>query len=489
MRRRAAVIALAAALGLAGVPAAALAAPGQESVFMDDNLLLYRGDAVSDRTFNELRRLGVDRVRLSVPWRALAPAFRSARKPRPLRYRERAFHPWDHALRAARARGIDVLLNVTGGAPLWATGRRRGRHVSRQYKPDAGEFGRFVAMLGRRYDGRAHPRARAWSIWNEPNLGPFLQPQWERGRPASPAIYRRLVRGALRGLRASGHGGDIVLLGETSPTGTERRGMRTTMRPAVFLRELLCLDRDLLPAARPGCDFGSRGRLEITGYAHHPYPVVSPPEEGAAHRDDLKLADAPRLTGILDAASGLGRLPPELPLWYTEFGWQTPPDPERGIPLTDHARWLARAERLTYLDPRVAALTQFQLRDDPPRRHLKRSDPRYWGTYQAGLRFADGRAKPGYQAYRLVLDAPTRVAPGQPLRLWGLVRAAPNGEPQTIQLQLKAAGSDVFRPVGKPITVDDPRGYFEVEAPVRQTGSWRYVWRGMTSNAVGAYVG
>lgn len=474
-----------------GAAAPAAAGPRQESVFQDDNLLLYRGDRTSDRTFAELKELGVDRVRLSVPWRALAPAHRATRKPRPLRYDEAAFRPWDYAVRAARARGIEVLFNVTGGAPLWATAKRNGRHVSRQYKPRPREFESFVAMLGRRYDGNhGHPRVDAWSIWNEPNFGSFLQPQWENGRPASPGIYRGLVRAALRGLERSGHGNDIVLLGETSPYGVDRRGSTTPMRPALFLRELFCLDDDLLPTTKRGCETfdAEDGRLDVTGYAHHPYPIVSPPDEPSPNPDDIKLADGRRLTDLLDAAAGRGRIPPDLPVWYTEFGYQTPPDPIRGIPLARHAAWLAKAERMTWLDDRVAALTQFQMKDDPPRRHLGAADPRYWGTYQAGLRFSSGRAKPAYEAYRLALDAPPRVAPGQPLRLWGLVRAAPNGDSTQVQLEHKAPGADRYVPVGDPVFVYDPRGYFETEPP-RMTGSWRYRWRGHVSNAVGVYVG
>ena len=480
---------LATLIVLVAAPAAAQANQRQESVFQDDNLLLYRGDRVSDRTFDELKELGVDRVRLSVPWRALAPDHRADVKPSPLRYDDDDFRPWDHALRAARIRRIEVLLNVTGGAPMWATGRRKGRRVSLQYKPNPREFEAFVRMLGKRYDGsNGIPRAHAWSIWNEPNFGAFLQPQWENGKPASPAIYRSLVRAGVRGLRRSGHTGDIVLLGETSPYGVDRTGSTTPMRPALFLRELFCLDQDLLPLDGPGCDFDSAdGRFDVTGYAHHPYPIVSPPDEPSINADDIKLADASRLTAILDAAAGRGRIPPELPVWYTEFGYQTAPDPVRGIPLGDHAKWLAQAERMTWLDDRVVAHTQFQMKDDPPRPKFGRNDPRYWGTYQAGLRFRDGTAKPAYNAYRLPLDAPARVPAGEQLRLWGLVRAAPNGDSTQVQLEHQAPGSNRFVPVGEPVFVYDPRGYFETEAP-RLTGTWRYIWRGHASNAVGVYV-
>jgi hypothetical protein len=379
-----------------------------------------------------------------------------------------------------------VLFNVTGGAPRWATGRRDGKFVSRQYKPSPREFAAFVAMLGRRYDGdHGHPRVSAWSIWNEPNFGAFLQPQWENGRPASPRIYRGLVRAALRGLRASGHGEDEVLLGETSPYGNDRTSSRSPIRPALFLRELFCLDLDL--STRAGCPFGAR--LDgITAFGHHPYPIKAPPEESSAHPDDIRLADAARLVLTLDAAAAAGRIKRELPIWYTEFGWQTLPDPIRGIGLVQHASWLARAERMTWLDPRVKAMAQFQLRDDPPRTQFPSTSRLYWGTYQAGLRFADGRRKPAYDAYRLTLDAPSRLIGGESLRLWGLVRAARNGAPTSVQLELRRPGSGAFEPVGDPVEVNDPRGYFEVEPP-QESGTWRYRWREHASNAVTVTVG
>jgi hypothetical protein len=492
VRRRAALALAAALVVLLLLPSLpAHAGQRQESVFMDDNLLLYRGPERADATLDELKALGVDRVRVSLHWRAIAPERRATRKPRPLRYPEGHFAPHDHLLRAARVRGIGVLVNVTGGAPLWATGKRGGRHVSLQYKPDPAEFARFVAMLGRRYDGRAHPRITHWSIWNEPNQGALLQPQWEDGRMASPRIYRELVRAGLRGLEASGHGDDVVLLGETAPRGTDRRGLRSSIRPGPFLRELLCLDQDLIPAdTLEGCDFGSAGRMDVSGFAHHPYSIVAPPDEPHPNPDDMTLADRDRLTRLLDAAAGAGRIPPELPLWYTEYGYQTlPPDPVRGVTLADHAAWLVKAERMTFDDDRVQAHTQFLMLDDVPRTREPRGSRAYWGTYQSGLRFSDGRRKPAYDAYRLGLDAPPRVPPGRRLRLWGFVRAAPNGDPTSVQLEVKAPGSDAFVPAGPPVQVFDPRGYFEVEPERQQTGTWRLAWRGMRSNAVGVYVG
>jgi hypothetical protein len=39
------------------------------------------------------------------------------------------------------------------------------------------------------------------------------------------------------------------------------------------------------------------------------------------------------------------------------------------------------------------------------------------------------------------------------------------------------------------VNVFDGRGYFEIEPPQRRSGTYRFSWRGMRSNAVGVYVG
>jgi hypothetical protein len=474
--KRALLATFAAALLLA---APARASINQLSMFMDDNRLLYRGPDVEHRTMAELASLGADAVRVSVPWRAIAPGHRSAHRPRsltdetdPSEYPAAGFAALDRVVADAARLNIQVLFNVTGGGPMWATGLRRGHHVSLQYKPDAAAYGRFVEMLGHRY-----PEVDLWSLWNEPNQGALLQPQWQDGRPYSPILYRRLVRAGIAGLRRSGHGDDRILIGETAPLGNERRGLKSPMRPGLFLRTLLCLDRDLQPAAGPGCDYAARGPLEVSGYAHHPYSIIYAPDVGDPNPDDITLADRDRLALILDAAAAAGRLPADLPLWWTEYGWQTnPPDPLRGVAPADQARWLGQAERQTWDDSRVAALTQFLLRDDLPRADATPGTARYWGTYQSGLEFADGRRKPAYDAYRLPLTAPSAVSVGAPLPLWGRVRPAQPGDDVTVQLEFAPTGSSAFEPIGDPLHVTDQGGVFQTTLTASRSGSYRYRW-------------
>src|SRR3712207_857088 len=63
------------------LPAAARASPSQESILMDDSELVFGNDERVEATFSTLSSLGVDRVRVSVLWRLIAPAPNSRTRP------------------------------------------------------------------------------------------------------------------------------------------------------------------------------------------------------------------------------------------------------------------------------------------------------------------------------------------------------------------------------------------------------------------------
>jgi hypothetical protein len=493
-------------LALLAFACTANASDTQESIFQDDDRLLHATPAESDATLQELKDLGVDRIRLSVIWRNFAPSRDAARRPRfdgadPAQYPAEEFDPLDHVMRVARRMGIEVLLNVRGDVPDWAMPRRPKKFAGRRaYLPSTAGFHEFVAMMGRRYDGTYEdenqgrnklPRASAWSIWNEPNWSGLLQPQTIRDRhrrlkAISPLHYRKLYRSAVRALRDTGHGGDVILMGETAPVGNDKEGELSHIRPVQFLRSLFCLDSRNRPlskrrAVRAGCDFDRRGPLHASGYAHHPYSVVAPPGQPSANPGFITLADSDRLKAILDAAAAAGRIPPGLPVWYTEFGYQTaPPDPFRGISLEQHAQWLVDAEMITSSDPRIAAHTQFLLRDDEPRTIYPERDPRRWVTYQTGIQFDDGRPKPAYAAYRLPLRATPQ--PDGTVQLWGMVR--PGGAQERIRIEYRGQDESEWRSLGER-TVTQPRGYWSETIPSLGPGFYRFEWLRSGPGALG----
>src|SRR4051812_10366841 len=214
--RRATLLIVFAVLAL--LPGPAQASQSQESVFEDETSLLYSGPERRDQTLDELRDLGVDVIRANVIWNRYAPSPQSKSKPSfdatdPNAY---ALGEMDALVAGASARGMAVLLTPTGPGPAWASSCGGSASSRRICSPKAAEYGKFVTALGRRY-----PTVTRWSLYNEPNQGGWLTPQWKKSGgthiPAAPAIYRNLVRAGTAALDASGHGGGQNLPRETPP--------------------------------------------------------------------------------------------------------------------------------------------------------------------------------------------------------------------------------------------------------------------------------
>ena len=114
---------------------------------------------------------------------------------------------------------------------------------------------------------------------------------------------------------------------------------------------------------------------------------------------------------MLDAAARARRIPRRLPVYYTEFGFQTnPPDRIFGVRVALQPAYLNQSDWMAYRDRRVRGVGQYKLVDDAP-----------LPSFQSGLRFGDGRPKPGYAAYRLPIWVSGR---GARLRVYGQVRPA-----------------------------------------------------------------
>jgi hypothetical protein len=467
MLRRLLLAACAAVSLLVAVASPAMASKTQLSVFQDDRMLLQSGAATRNATLDEAAALGADVIHSVVVWRRIAPQPSAKRRPasfdaaNPAAYRAAAWAPYDELVRGAAARGMRVLFSPSGPIPSWASGCPGKDKVRRTCKPNPTHFLRFVQALATRYSGsyQGLPRVGLWSVWNEPNQGSWLSPQYVRRRgrtvPTGPAIYRTLVRATAKALKSTGHASDQLLFGETAPLGrtTGALSHRPTP-PGAFLRGVLCLDR-----RADGCR-GPFPKLPVTGVSHHPYSRGgSQPPTARGSSKEITLASRSRLSAIVDSAARKGRVRKKLPIWYTEFGFQTnPPDSLFGVPLDRQATWINQADWMAWKDPRVRSVAQYELRDEPR-----------LAAFQTGLRFGNGRAKPSLAAYRLPIWV-TR-APGGKVRVWGQARAAGAGEP--IQVQSGAGSS--FATVAAPAT-QNAAGYFVVTLPSGGKKQWRLRW-------------
>ena len=483
MRRALLAGAVLAALAVPAAPAAA--ADGQRSVIQDDPLLLHQGADVRNRTLDDIKALGADTIRLMVLWRSVAPRPGSKRRPRfdatdPGAYKPGAWDPYDDVMRGAAARGLEILLTPSSPVPVWAS-RCRGRKKDdrRACKPDSKQFGKFVQALGRRYDGTyadenqgggVLPRVSRWSIWNEPNIAGWLNPQYKRVRGVTIAyaayLYRALALRGIAALARTGHGAAEVLLGETAPIGRETGPLSTRpVSPKIFLRELFCLDaagRKL--RGKAASVRGCRGRLRfaVGGFAHHPYTRGgSQPPTTRGGPNEITMASLSRLTQALDRAARAGRLPRGLPVWLTEFGFQTdPPDRLFGVTEEQQARFINQSDYMAWRNRRVVSVAQYKVLDEPR-----------VANFQTGLRFIDGRAKDAYQAYKLPLWVVRR---GDELVVYGQVRPAPAGAREEVLLQNGSDGGGPFSTVVR-VAVESERGHFTAVIPARP-GTWRLRW-------------
>jgi hypothetical protein len=85
------------------------------------------------------------------------------------------------------------------------------------------------------------------------------------------------------------------------------------------------------------------------------------------------------------------------PLWLTEFGWQSNPDPsadQYAVSEEDQAEFMTGAIERFATFPRVEAVVWFLARDEPP-------DPAgVRDTWQSGVRRVNGVHKPSFEAWR-----------------------------------------------------------------------------------------
>jgi hypothetical protein len=415
-------------LALALLPAAAGASARQYALFQDDKLLVESGDAQRAATLDEVRGLGVDMIKAQLNWAEVAPG--GKQKPSGFDGADPSQYPgwarYDSLVADARSRGFQVMFALAPPAPGWATPTRGDR--TGVTRPSAREFGHFAEAAARRFPG-----VSVWTIWNEPNHPGHLYPQSVNGLPVAPDLYREMVRAAVRGLERGGAGRKPTLFGELLPIGKSSTGPNRNLKPLTFLRSF----------------FTGKALTGLDGFAYHPYTRPQGPLVHEPSPDDATIRSLGRVLDVLDSARARGRIKgPKLPIWNTEFGFQTnPPDPGFGAKIARVPTFWSLSELwFSYSNRRVKSISQYTMTDTP-------GDPSLW---QSGLRFADGTPKANiYANFRLPILV-RQLGPGA-VEVRGAAR--PGGAGSSVQI-FQRGRRGPFKPLGGPISVRNLRGYF-----------------------------
>ncbi len=181
----------------------------------------------------------------------------------------------------------------------------------------------------------------------------------------------------------------------------------------------------------------------MTGFSHHAYTLPAGPYYVDPNRDDVTLGSLSRLSRALDLAASAHAIPAHLPIYLTEFGVQSKPNRFLGVSVAQQAEFDAIAERIAYSNGRVAAFSQYLLRDDP-----------LGGAPGASVR----GGVVGFQT-------------GLEFSLWGLVRPASGATTLTVLVRSKS--SKRYR-VLKTVTTNGS-GYWSLNSSVKGA-FWRVRW-------------
>jgi len=303
---------------------------------------------------------------------------------------------WSPGQRAPDASTLAVLHNVARATArahmqLWIMvwhGLARSTPKDDSQRSDAAAYA--AALV------RSLPEVKAVIVGNEPNLSTFWKPQFESdGSDAAATAYEDLLARSYDAVKAA-RPGVLVVGGALSPRGADRPdGSRPTHSPTRFILDL-------------GAAYRSSGRTQplMDAFAIHPYMQASRIPPTAAHpgNTSITIADYPKLLRLLDGAfQGTHQEAAHLPIYYTEFGVQTPvptskkqsysdlgsPTRSDTVPFATQAAYYRRALELAYCQPTVRGLFVFHTFDESS----------LYG-WQSGLYFADRTPKPSLPAFK-----------------------------------------------------------------------------------------
>ncbi|HSP71156.1 MAG TPA: cellulase family glycosylhydrolase [Gaiellaceae bacterium] len=353
-------IALAVSLAALVVPAAASASVRMPIGFQDDPTFRWNGDVAAE--LDKAAEANATIIRATADWRAIAPT-----KPRSATNSfDPAYHlnDLDDLVRLAQQRGIQVMITIWG-SPKWSN--PKGPNTVPRRLADLTQFARALAD---RYSGRhpGFPYVGHYSVWNEPNLGIFLEPQFDaKGRPISPRLYAAIYKAAYAGIKA-GNRTAKVAIGETSNLGRDhpKKGVNDSTAPGTFARLL-----------------SQQKGLRFDAYAEHPYatrPNLPPTQK--VHWPNVTMTQLKKFETSLN--SWFHRT---VPVWITEYGYETKPAEPAGVTNSQQAAYMSKVVRQLRADPQVQMFIWFIFRDSKT------------SLWQSGLYTASGAQKPAYRTF------------------------------------------------------------------------------------------
>ena len=151
-----------------------------------DSDIIGMSTADINKTLDEMQSLGVQNVRILIPWNNVEPA--------------PGYWNWstvDTLVNAAAARNMGIL-GVLNATPAWAV--PPGSPAVASPPADNAQYAQFAGAVAQRYAGKVS----AYEVWNEPNAAPSWYPT------PDPAAYTRLLQAAYPAIKAADPNATVV---------------------------------------------------------------------------------------------------------------------------------------------------------------------------------------------------------------------------------------------------------------------------------------
>ena len=361
---KAARVILLAFIALLAVGAAqATAAPRMPIGFFDDPTFRWSPDR--EVNLERAAAAGASVIHTTASWPTIAPT-----KPaNAADGSDSAYHldDLDELVQKASLNGMRVMIDING-TPKWANGGKGSNRLPKSLST----LTTFARMLATRYNGaNGHGYVGLYSVWNEPNLGLFLEPQFsgsgKKFKIVGPANYAKLYKAAYAGIKAGNHLAQVAV-GETSARGRDKplKGVSDSIAPGTFAKYLAKV----------------KG-LKFDAWAHHPYPTTP-------NMRPLQLVRYPNVT-----LSTMPKFEKDLhtwfhrtvPIWITEYGHETKPAEPHGVSYATQSAYARQALSVARKDPDIQMFIWFVFRDS-------KGNP-----WQSGLEQPSGAAKPAYAGF------------------------------------------------------------------------------------------
>jgi hypothetical protein len=239
-----------------------------------DSDIIGMSQADIDRTLDEMQAMGVQNVRILIPWSGVEL--------------QNDFFYWDKVdalVNSAYERNMGIL-GVLTATPAWAT--EPGQPAPASPPASTAEYAEFVGAVAERYAGKVS----AYEIWNEPNAATFWYPS------PDPAAYTELLQAAYPAIK------------QADPTATVIGGVvgwvtdypNLAISPAEYVQGMY--------------DAGAQGYFDALSY--HPYQYQVPFGQGRPYGPAAPINQLDLMHQEMVANGDGAKL-----IWATEYGEPT----------------------------------------------------------------------------------------------------------------------------------------------------------------------